>query len=359
MIVGLVDYSKAFDSVEIPKVIEALQIQGIDTVYIEVLKHIYQQAKSFIRLHADSEPFQLGRGVRQGDTSSPKLFTAVLEEVFKNLDWDRNGINIDGEFLNHLRFADDIIVIAKDPQELEKMLKELNEESLKVGLKMNLSKTKIMKNDHINQEISIKINDDKIEVVQNYIYLGQNISLKSTSKSEEIKRRITIGWQAFGRAGEIFRNKNIPLIQKRQIYNQCILPAVTYGAETWNLTKQETLKLRTMQRAHERIMLNINWRDRKTAKWIRSQTKVRDVMEVISDLKWKWAGHVARRFDNRWTTKVTVWTPIGYTRSRGRPKTRWRDDIEKLDKYWHRSAQDRNKWREMGKAYVQQRTLIG
>lgn len=114
-----------------------------------------------------------------------------------------------------------------------------------------------------------------------------------------------------------------------------------------------------MQRAHERIMLNINWRDRKTAKWIRSQTKVRDVMEVISDLKWKWAGHVARRFDNRWTTKVTVWTPIGYTRSRGRPKTRWRDDIEKLDKYWHRSAQDRNKWREMGKAYVQQRTLIG
>ena len=85
LVVGLVDYNKAFDSVEIPDVIEALQEQGVDPVYVNVLKHIYKHARSFIRLHKDSKPFQVSRGVRQGDTSSPKIFTACLEKVSRKL----------------------------------------------------------------------------------------------------------------------------------------------------------------------------------------------------------------------------------------------------------------------------------
>jgi len=96
--------------VEIPDVIDALEKQGVDPVYINILKHIYKNAKSFIRLHKDSKPFHLGRGVRQGDTSSPKLFTACLEKIFRELPWENKGLEIDG--LNHLRFADDIIVFA-------------------------------------------------------------------------------------------------------------------------------------------------------------------------------------------------------------------------------------------------------
>ena len=119
--------------------------------------------------------------------------------------------------------------------------------------------------------------------------------LPQTSKELEITRKITLGWQAFGRASAIFKSKDFPLALKRKIYDQCITPTVTYGAETWNLTKKQALKLRTMQRAHERIMLNITWKDRKTAAWIREQTKIRDVLEVINRSKWKWAGHLSRR----------------------------------------------------------------
>jgi len=74
------------------------------------------------------------------------------------------------------------------------------------------------------------------------------------------------------------------------------------------------LKLRTMQRAHERIMLNITWRDRKTAKWIREKTGVRDIVEDIAKLKWNWAGHAARQQDNRWTIRLTSWVPREYKR---------------------------------------------
>ena len=257
MVVGLVDFSKAFDSVEIPDVIESLKEQGVETIYIKVLEHIYRNAKSYIRLHKDSASFRLGKGIRQGDTSSPKLFTACLEKVFSNLQWQQKGIKIDGEFLSHLRFADDIIVFANNIKQLQQMLIELNEASLKVGLSMNIKKTKIMHNAHARDKnnSNVSIGNDIIEVVDQYIYLGQRISMDSASKEQEIKRRITLCWQAFGRASSIFKIKDIPIILKRQVYDQCILPVVTYGAETWNLTKNLVLKIRSMQRAHERIML--------------------------------------------------------------------------------------------------------
>ena len=356
LVVALVDYTKAFDSVETEEVMAALEEQGVDQVYIRILRHIYEHATSIIRLHMDSEPFQLKRGVRQGDTSSPKLFTACLERAFQQLNWSEKGIRIDGEHLSHLRFADDIFVCAPTKEQLQEMLAELNQASKSVGLHMNFSKTKIMCNKYIEQEDEIlEIENQQIEEVDHYIYLGQRISLHDSSKENEIKRRITLGWQAFGRANSVFKNKKIPIILKRKVYDQCILPTVTYGAETWNLTKKLSLKLRTMQRAHERIMLGITWRDRKTAEWVRQKTKVKDILETIRKLKWNWAGHVARMTDNRWTSRTTFWTPRGYTRNRGRQKTRWRDDLEQHQQLWHRTAQDRNQWKNLGKAYIQQR----
>ncbi|XP_037780019.1 uncharacterized protein LOC119576405 [Penaeus monodon] len=80
LVIGLVDYNKAFDSVENPDVIDALEKQGVDPVYINILKHIYTNAKSFIRLHKDSKPFHLGRGVRQGVSPIRVSESAGLEK---------------------------------------------------------------------------------------------------------------------------------------------------------------------------------------------------------------------------------------------------------------------------------------
>ena len=85
--------------------------------------------------------------MRQGDTISPKLFTAALEDVFRTLNWENQGIMIDGEQLNHLRFADDIVLFAYNVETAEKMLQELDAASAQVGLKINRTKTQAMKND--------------------------------------------------------------------------------------------------------------------------------------------------------------------------------------------------------------------
>ena len=123
------------------------------------------------------------------------------------------------------------------------MLAELNQASNSVGLHINFSKTKVMCNKYIGQDDEIlEIENQPIEEVDHYIYLGQRISLHDSSKENEIKRRITLGWQAFGSANAVFKNEKKPIILKQKVYDQCILPTVTYGAETWNLTKKLSLK---------------------------------------------------------------------------------------------------------------------
>ena len=114
-----------------------------------------------------------------------------------------------------------------------------------------------------------------------------------------------------------------------------MLPAMTYGAETWTLTKQAQNKLAAAQTKMERSMLNITYTDRKTNIWVRERTTVIDIINTVRKMKWYWAGHINRLKDDRWTSHVTTWRPYDTKRRPGRPAKRWRDD---LDKYWSDSG---------------------
>ena len=130
-----------------------------------------------------SKPILLQRGVRQGDVISPKLFTAALEDVFKVLDWRGLGINVNGEYITHLRFADDIVVMAETVEDLSTMLDDLSRASERVGLKMNMDKTKVMLNAHVTPT-PIKIGDSTLEVVDDYVYLRKRSIVESDSAGQ-------------------------------------------------------------------------------------------------------------------------------------------------------------------------------
>ena len=120
LVIGFIDYEKAFDSIEHFSIFEALRKINVNETYVKILENtgIYKEATA--RVHLDnhvSEPFAIERGVRQGDPISPKLFTAVIEEIFKKADLDK-GINIDGERLQNLRFADDVALVTKTTKEM-------------------------------------------------------------------------------------------------------------------------------------------------------------------------------------------------------------------------------------------------
>ena len=95
--VSFVDYEKAFDSVQTQAILTSLQEQGMEDKYIYILKDIYMDSSVTVYMHKESEKIRVKRGVRQGDTISPELFTATLESVFfRRLNWENKGAKIDG-----------------------------------------------------------------------------------------------------------------------------------------------------------------------------------------------------------------------------------------------------------------------
>lgn len=350
-----IDYTKAFDNIKHEAIWESLETQGINTTFINIIRNIYSNTKARIQLETLGEEFKIRRGVRQGDPLSPKLFSAVLENIFRKLDWERLGINIDGRKLNHLRFADDIVLFEEDPHKLQMMIEDLNKESKKIGLTLNIDKTKLLTNSIKTQ---IEIENQPLEYVDEYIYLGQIISHEDQT-TREIKRRIANGWKRYWSMKEVVKSIDISMSTKRRVFNTCVLPCITYGCETWSLSKHHRDMLQHCQRAMERSMLGFRKADKKRNTFIRAKTKVTDILTKIDQLKWRWAGHTLRSPQEKWSKTVTDWYPRDGKRKRGRQRKRWEDELKlTAGPNWRRVARDRRQWKMLEEAFAQRHTEL-
>lgn len=342
--VAFIDYKKAFDSIEHNFMLKALENIGINPKYIRILYEIYRNSKAIVKTEIEGETFRVKRGVKQGDPISPKLFTCTLEAIFRGLSWSkkRKGININGRLLSNLRFADDIVLFAKSATELQEMLAELNTKSAIAGLQMNPTKTKAMTN-HI--ETPIIIDDTPIHYCSEYIYLGQAVSLTENGDNE-IQRRIRQAWGKFWGLKFLLLDKDINRELRLEALQTCIIPTLTYGSQTWTLTKEQELKIQRCQRRMERKILDIKLVDKVRNEELRLRSGIEEAHKQARELKWRWGGHVARLPADRWAYATTIWDPRRGKRGRGRPRRRWAQDfIEVIGPQWSRLARDRREWR--------------
>ena len=141
-----IDYAKAFECVDHNKLWKILKEMGIPDHLTYLLKNLYAGQETTVRTgHGTTDWFQIGKGVRQGCTLSPCLFNLYAEYIMRNagLDETQAGIKTAGRNINNLRYADDTTLMAES-EELKSLLMKVKEESEKVGLKLNIQKTKIM-----------------------------------------------------------------------------------------------------------------------------------------------------------------------------------------------------------------------
>lgn len=353
--VAFIDYSKAFDSISHCSIWNALLQSNIHCKYINILKYIYTNSTSRVKLETRGDDINLERGIRQGDPLSPKLFIVVLEYIFQQLDWKKKGVYINGQYLNHLRFADDIVIIAETAKDLEEMMRSLDDESSKTGLEMNVNKTKILTN---HRQRPLVINGNNIEYVSEYIYLGKQTSFKTSSNQEEVTRRINATWKKYWALREILKG-NYSLHMKRTIFNTCLLPCLLYGCQTWTYTNKIKQQIKCSQTAMERSMLKIRRIHKIRNENIRQKTKLTDALRHALSLKWKWAGHISRYSDRRWTIEATRWKgPVG-KRNVGRQLKRWADDIiDVVGNDWMKTGKDRELWSRMEEAFTQKGVQI-
>ncbi|XGW21982.1 hypothetical protein V3C99_004721, partial [Haemonchus contortus] len=225
-----VDYKKAFDSVEINAVLNALAQAGVDPPYVHLLEQCLSNTSTPIQLFERKLKVPVGKGVRQGDTISPKLFTAALQYAMLNLDWEERGYSVNGKNVNNLRFADDIALISSSTAEMEKMVNELNAVSRRIGLEMNMSKTQLMVNQWCDTG-TVRLDGKALQRVESYVYLGRELNMMNNI-TPELNRRRRAAWAAFGSIREVTDQVSDPDL-KASIFNASVLPAMCYATETW------------------------------------------------------------------------------------------------------------------------------
>ena len=142
-----IDYAKFFDCEAHNKLWKILKEMGIPDHLTCLLRNIYAGQEATIRTgHGTTDWFQIGKGVCRGCILSPCLFNLYAEYIRRNagLEEAQAGIKIAGKNINNLRYADDTTLMAESEEELKSLLMKVKEESEKVGLKLNIQKTKIM-----------------------------------------------------------------------------------------------------------------------------------------------------------------------------------------------------------------------
>ena len=241
--------------------------------------------------HGTTDWFQIGKGVCQGCLLSPCLFNFYAEYIMRNAELEETQAGITIASINNFRYADDTTLMAVSEEELKSLLMKVNEESEKVGLKPNIQKTKIMVSGTItswhidgglpaytedttltaeseelksllmkvkeeSEKVGLNLNIQKtkimasspippwqidgetMETVRDFILGGSKITADADC-SHEIKRHLLLGRKAITNLDSILKNRDTTLPTKVHLVNAMVFPLVMYGCERWTIKKAE------------------------------------------------------------------------------------------------------------------------
>ena len=201
------------------------------------MKNLYTGQEATVRTgHGTTDWFQIRKGVHQGCILSPCLFNLYAEYIIRNakLDEGQAGIKIARRNINNLRYADDTTLMAES-KELKSLLKREKEESEKVGLKLNIQKTKIMASGPIT---SWQTDRETMLTVTDFIFLGSKITADSDC-SHELKRRLLLERKAMTKLDSILKSRDITLPTKVHLVKAMVFPVVRYEYESSTMKKAE------------------------------------------------------------------------------------------------------------------------
>ena len=188
------------------------------------------QVRRQLTRHGTIDWFQIGKGVCQGCILSPCLFNLYAEYLVRNagLDEAQAGIKIARRNIKNLRYADDNTLMAESEEELKSLLMKVKEESEKVGLKLNIQKTKIMASGPIT---SRQIDGKTVETVADFLFLSSKITADGDC-SHEIKRHLLLGRKVMTNLDSILKIRDITLPTKVYLVKAMVFPVVVYGCES-------------------------------------------------------------------------------------------------------------------------------
>ena len=199
------------------------------------------------------------------------------------------GIKIAGRNINNFRYADDTTLMAESEEELKSLLMKVKEESEKVGLKLNIQKTKIMSCGPIT---SWEIDGETVETVSDFIFGGSKITVDGDC-SHEIKRHLLLGRKVMTKLDSILKSRDIILPTKVRLVKAMVFPVVMYGCESWSVKKAECRRIDAFELWCWRRLLRVPWTARASNQSILKEVSPGCSLEgLMLKLKLQYFGHL-------------------------------------------------------------------
>jgi hypothetical protein len=400
---AFVDLEKAYDRVPRELVFWALRRKQVPETLIELIRTLYQNSKSIVKTAVgNTKAFQVDVGVHQGSALSPLLFIIVMEEITKDI---KQGLPFE------VLFADDLVLMDENEGNIRDKLLLWQTTLEKYAMKVNFEKTKVMeckKKAEIEESAYVKwpcavckkgVGSNAIqcmvcklwvhhrcsgeskpliklqnftcsicsgqkqsnikgnntftlkqgvvlEKVTSFSYLGDKIQANGGAQ-EAVRNRIRVAWSKWREVASLLVKKEIAIKNRAIAYKIYIRSSLIYGSETWALTESDKAALNRTELKMLRWMMGNSSYD-KSEKYIREVTNVESIVEIITQHRLKWFGHVSRMPDQSWIKKC-LYMNIAGKRERGRPAKKWMDLVNKdmRDKgLVQQVTHDRVEWKE-------------
>ena len=245
---------------------------------------------------------------------SPCLFNLYAEYLMRNtgLEEAQARIKIARRNINNLRYTDDATLMEESEEELKNLLMKVKEEGEKVGLKLNIKKTKIMASGPIT---SWEIDGETVETVADFILGGSKITADGLC-SHEIKRHLLLGRKVMSNLDSKFKSRDITLPTKVRLVKTVVFPVVKYGCENWMVKKAESQRIDAFELWCWRRLLRVPWTARRSNLSILKEISPGCSLEGLTlKPKLQYFGHLTRRVES--LEKTLMLGRIGGRRRRG------------------------------------------
>ena len=363
-----IDLSKAYDSVNREALMAVLRKYGVPGHTVSLVEQMYAGTWCRVKLEGEvSERFEVQTGVRQGCVLSPILFNCYMDNIMREASESLGGgINISyntskGLYLTYrdavegsttvqeVLYADDLALVAEQRQDLQGMLSVVDMVCKKWGMAISIEKSKVLAVGGGEVTAPICLNNQTLEEVESFTYLGSSID-KSGKASAEVDIRIEKGGRAYQMwRKKVFRSANLSKATKMRVFRTLVMSVLLYGAETWTITQKDLRKLRTFHMKCLRDILGVTRWDELRNETILCRANEVPIEGQLKHLRLQWLGHVMRMNSNRVQRQLLCSRLTGKVRPRGGTPLRWIDlvarDLAGIGD-WKEVVHNKPQWRE-------------